>query len=111
MDVELLVVPDCSNGEHAAVLLRAALDDVGLGTVRFRTTIIATLDEAQRRQFIGSPTILINGDDPFLTPGAQPAIACRTYPGGTGPVGIPELRDLREALKHAADATAPANRG
>jgi hypothetical protein len=102
MDVELLVVADCPNERPAAVLLRTALDDVGLTAVDVRTTVIATIDDADQRSFVGSPTILINGRDPFPAPGAPAALACRVYPSLAGPVGVPTLRELRQALKRAA---------
>lgn len=102
MDVELLVIQDCPNEEHAAVRLRDALDDVGLLSAPFRTTVINTLAEAEGRGFVGSPTILIDGRDPFAEPEAPPALACRVYSGATGAVGVPPLRELRQALKRAA---------
>jgi len=77
MDVELLVVSDCPNGPIAAAMLRTALDDVGLTSTTFRTTVIDTKQRAEQRGFIGSPTILIGGLDPFVEPGRAPALARR----------------------------------
>ena len=104
MDLELLVTPGCPHREPAAVLLRAALDDVGLTTGQFATTVITTAEEADRLGFIGSPTIRVNSQDLFAVPGAQPALACRIYSGTSGPTGIPPPRDLRQALRRAAAA-------
>ena len=104
MDVELLLVADCPHEQPAASLLRAALDDVGLTTVQFEVTVIATHEEAERRAFGGSPTILLNGDDPFQVPGQPASVACRIYPGGGG---LPDPRALRQALKRAAVDGAP----
>jgi hypothetical protein len=103
MDVELLVVPGCPHEKPAAVLLRSALDDIGLTAVDFELTVIATEVDAERRGFVGSPTILLNGIDPFEVPGQHASVACRLYPG-TG--GLPDLRTLRQALKRAAFDTA-----
>jgi hypothetical protein len=102
MNVELLVVADCPNENPAGALLRTALRDVGLAGVDFATTVIGTLQQAERRGFTGSPTILINGSDPFAEPGRLPALACRVYPHPDGPTGVPDLRHLRQALQHAA---------
>jgi glutaredoxin len=99
MDVELLVVPDCPHEEPAAALLRSALDDIGLSAVEFQVTLIDTQEDAERRGFVGSPTILLDGVDPFETPGQPAAVACRVYPG---PGGLPGLRTLRQVLKRAA---------
>lgn len=99
MNVELLVAPDCPQEEPAAALLRSALDDIGLHSVRFEVTVIDSLESAQRRGFVGSPTILLDGVDPFATPGQPASVSCRLY---AGPDGLPEIRDLRQALKRAA---------
>jgi hypothetical protein len=104
MDVELLVTADCPHETPAAALLHAALDDVGLSGVGITTTVITTVEEAERRGFIGSPTILIDGVDPFAERGHAPALACRVYLTPSGPDGIPDLRALRQSLKRAADA-------
>ena len=104
MDVELLVVPDCPNEAPAAALLRTALDDVGLARIPFTTNVIDTQAQAEGRGFIGSPTILIDGDDPFAEPGQPAAVACRIYRNATGPAGVPDLRLLRQALKRTAAA-------
>jgi hypothetical protein len=79
VDLELLVTPDCPHQESAAALLRTALDDVGLVGTEFKTTVIASADDAHRLGFSGSPTFLVNGQDSFAVPGAQPTLACRLY--------------------------------
>jgi len=79
MDVELLVVSDCPSERAATVLLRTAFRDVGLSRTRFDTPVIASQHVTAHRGFIGSPTILIDGSDPFAEPGRGPAIACRIY--------------------------------
>jgi len=53
MDVELLVVPDCPHEKPVAVLLRSALDDIGLEAVTVELTVIATEEDARRRGFVG----------------------------------------------------------
>jgi hypothetical protein len=111
MDVELLAVPDCPNEAPAAALLRTALSDVGLARIPITTTVIDTVSQAERRGFIGSPTILIDGDDPFAEPGQPAALACRIYRNTTGPAGIPDLRQLRQTLKRAAAAAILQERG
>jgi hypothetical protein len=50
----------------------------------------------------GSPTLLIDGTDPFPVPGAPPALACRLYPGADGrPAHAPSVSALRVALQQA----------
>ncbi|WP_431884114.1 hypothetical protein [Micromonospora gifhornensis] len=103
MDVQLLVVADCPNEGAAAVLLRRALDDVGLSTVRFTTRIVTDQAEADQLGFTGSPSVFIDGRDPFAQPGQRPALACRLYRDAAATSGVPPLAGLRQALKQAAD--------
>jgi len=99
MEVELLVVPGCPHESGAADVLAAALKDIGLGTVGYTVTVIDSQDDAEQRHFVGSPTFSVDGADVFAEPDRPAALACRIYPGGGG---VPELRDLRQALKRAA---------
>jgi hypothetical protein len=84
-------------------MLRSALLDVGLTGISVTTTFIDTLRQAERRAFTGSPTILINGNDPFADPGRSPALACGVYPHPSGPTGLPDLTMLEHTLKRAAE--------
>jgi len=101
VDVELLMVAECPHEHDAAVLLRTALDEVGLVSTGFRTTVVASPHEAQQRGFIGSPTVLLDGADLFSAPDQAPGLACRVYPTPTGSAGVPALRELLRALKRA----------
>lgn len=111
MNVELLVVPDCPNAARAELLLRVALDDVGLSGVLPTKTVIDTQEAAAHRRFMGSPTILVDGADPFAEPDGKPGIACRLYANPTGPSGVPALSALRKALKQAATTRKELNDG
>ncbi len=101
LQIELLVVPGCPNEAVAAELIATALADTGVAATVTRTLLV-TEAEAQRRGFIGSPTILLNGLDPFSVPRATVGLACRLYSTSDGLAGVPPLRDLRQALKRAA---------
>lgn len=101
MDIELLVVPDCPNEAAAAELITTAVVDTGV-QVTVTHTIIVSEDQAEQRGFIGSPTILLNGMDPFALPEAAVGLACRLYSTPDGLRGVPGLRDLRQALKRVA---------
>jgi len=106
MKVELLVVPDCPNESPMAELLRTALRDVGLDGVSVKRTLVSSQEQAERRHFTGSPTVLVDGIDPFPTAG-PPSMACRIYLHTDGPSGLPELGALRRALKQAAARNLP----
>ncbi|GAA3803470.1 organomercurial lyase [Streptomyces chiangmaiensis] len=67
---------------------------------------VADQEQAARLGMTGSPTVLINGVDPFAVPGTPPSLSCRLYRESDGRVdGAPSVSDLREAL-NAADSTA-----
>lgn len=104
IDIELLVVPDCPNEAVAAQLIATAVADTRVQATVTRT-IIASQDQAQQRGFVGSPTILLNGSDPFARPNAPVALSCRLYPTPDGLRGVPALRELRQVLKRAAAAS------
>lgn len=102
MEIELLVVPDCPHEAAAAELITTAVAETGVqATVTH--TVITSQDQARRRGFAGSPTILVNGSDPFEDPAAPAAMACRLYPTPEGLRGVPALRELRRALKRVAE--------
>ena len=98
LDVELLVVPVCPHADAADELLRTALDAAGLRGTAVRVSVINFEHEAEERGFVGSPTILINGLDPFAEPGRPAAVACRVYTGMAGPSGLPPADELQRAL-------------
>lgn len=61
--------------------------------------VVSTSDEASELGFLGSPTILIDGNDPFAEVGAGPGLACRIYRTPDGPAGAPRVAELRDALQ------------
>jgi hypothetical protein len=101
VEIELLVLPDCPNEAIAVELITTAVAETRVRATVTRTTI-ASQDQARQRGFIGSPTILLNGSDPFAPPEAPVALACRLYSTPDGLRGVPGLRELRHALKRVA---------
>ena len=101
MEIELLVVPDCPYEDSAAELITTAVEDTGV-KANITHTRIASEDQARQRGFIGSPTILLNGSDPFAQLEAAVALACRLYYTPDGLRAVPRLQDLCQALKRVA---------
>lgn len=101
MDIELLVIPDCPHVDAASELIATALADTRVKATVTRT-IVDSQRQAQQRGFSGSPTILLDGLDPFARPDAPVSLSCRLYSGPEGLQGLPALRDLRQALKRVA---------
>lgn len=98
MDVDILYVPDCPNLERARRRLREALDAAGLVAV-VREREVLTAEAAVRVGMRGSPTILINGHDPFDPHGDGASVSCRLY-GVDGAIdGSPSVSQLLAALR------------
>ena len=97
MDLTVLAVPGCPN---APVLGRRVSEVVaGRPGVTIRLVEIADLAAASRYGMCGSPTLLVDGFDPFARPGAGPAVACRLYRDERGQAsGAPSVAALRRVL-------------
>jgi hypothetical protein len=106
VDVDLFVIPGCPGSEEASVLLRTALDDIGLTGTSFAVHVIDSDDAARVRRFAGSPAFVVDGVDLFETENSEGSMACRIYPTRDGPRNLPLLQNLREALKEQAARTA-----
>jgi hypothetical protein len=99
MELILLTVQDCP---HAAVFearLAAALAGRPDTVVRHRE--VADDREAAQAGMCGSPTLLINGADPFAVPGQIPGLACRLYRDATGRPAAPPVEAIRRAVEQA----------
>ena len=98
MRVTLLYTPDCPNWRTVAALLDELTAELALD-VDHRE--IDGLAAAERHGFAGSPTVLIDGHDPFPSE-AVPSLSCRLYPAATGLERVPPAEELRTALRTAA---------
>jgi hypothetical protein len=101
VDVAMLYFEGCPHARAAEANLRAALANLDIGDagdVVVRKQLVDTVEEAERVGFLGSPTILIDGHDPFATPGATPGLSCRVYVTDVGLAGTPTVTQLRDAL-------------
>ncbi|MER6994406.1 alkylmercury lyase family protein [Streptomyces sp. NPDC000410] len=99
MRITVLTVADCPNARPALERVTAALDG---RPALVRLIEVADEAEAARLGMYGSPTILIDGTDPFAPPGAVPSLSCRLYRDADGTVsGVPDESALRHALAGA----------
>lgn len=64
-------------------------------------TVIDTDDAATAVSFRGSPTVHVDGVDPFADPSAPVGLSCRLYPTPVGYAGSPTLDQLRAAVQCA----------
>ena len=93
----VLAVPGCPGAglleERIACVLGSRRD------VTVSRHVIADEQEAARRGMHGSPTILVDGPDPFAGPGQAASVSCRLYRGSDGrPEGAPSVSQLCQAV-------------
>ncbi len=99
MDITLLYFEDCPNWKLADQRLTAIAAERGDITVTRH--LVDTLAEAERTQFHGSPSILVDGVDPFAEPGSGVGLSCRRYLTPEGYEGAPTFEQLRAVLADA----------
>ena len=98
MEIDVLYVADCPNRTLTRHRLDEALKGAGLGSATIRQHEVRSDEEAARLGMRGSPSILIDGRDPFAEPGQGTSLSCRLYPGDAGPTGAPSVEQLVAAL-------------
>lgn len=103
MQIRVVYFEGCPHADEAR---RRLVEVLGAdGAVEMRC--VADAAEAEREQLHGSPTILIDGIDPFIPQGVAPMASwsCRLFDTESGPAGVPSLAQLRTALQRARLAT------
>jgi len=98
LKVELLYFDGCPSYRMAERLLREALAEQG-ASAEIAMIQIADDDDAKRAKFVGSPTIRIDGVDPFRYDEANDGMECRIYVTPEGLKGWPTKAMLEEVLK------------
>ena len=98
LTVTVLYFDDCPNWRAADERVREALTRAGRDDVRVEHRLVATAEEAEAVSFRGSPTVLINGHDPFADPDAAAGLSCRVYRTQAGLAGAPTVEQLLAVL-------------
>jgi hypothetical protein len=98
MRLELLRVPGCPN----VTLLHQRLEQALAGhptPVEVAHRVVEDLQAAAAVGMTGSPTLLVDGVDPFAEPGLSPSVSCRLYRGADDRAQrAPSVAQLRQAL-------------
>lgn len=98
MRVELLYFDGCPNWKVAEERLTEALSVLGRDDVTLERRLVETPEQAEELGFIGSPTLRIDGVDPFATGAEQVGLSCRVYATAAGLSGSPTTAQLLEVL-------------
>ena len=100
MDVTLQYFDDCPNWKitdrHLRTLIAEQARDATL-----HHQLINTPEAAAEHGFRGSPSVLIDGTDPFADPGAPVGPGWRVYLTENGRASAPTLHQLKGAINAA----------
>jgi hypothetical protein len=92
MRVSIVYFDDCPNWRMAKERVDAALAALDRSDVAVELVRVDSEDDARRAGLHGSPTVLIDGRDPFAPPDAPTALACRAE-------GAPTVDQLLDILR------------
>ena len=98
MVVTLLFFDGCPNWQTTNDNLEALAVELGFD---FDRCHVETDEDAQRLQFRGSPTVLIDGRDVFATGDEPIGLSCRMYRTSHGLAGAPSVGQLRGVVTAA----------
>jgi hypothetical protein len=97
VDVRLLYFDGCPNWRLAEWRLREAVQLCRPGT-DVQLVSVGTPEDAERLAFRGSPTVLVDGRDPFADACSPVGLACRLFPTPDGLRGAPTVEQLVAVL-------------
>lgn len=100
MKVQLLYFEGCPSYRHALENLKAVLSEQGINA-DVEMVHVNSLAEAQRLNFLGSPTIQIDGVDLEGADAAKAGVGygCRVYKDGEQMRGWPSVDQIRAGLR------------
>lgn len=106
VQIDFYYYEDCPSHDTALERLRAVMQQVGIHA-EVSVTKVETDEEAERYQFIGSPTIRINGQDIDPPPDDAPyMLGCRAYRRADGRITpLPSEDLIRSALQATINST------
>lgn len=97
MKVTIRYFDACPNWEVADARLHEALLTTG-ADAEVAYELVNTQEEAERLRFAGSPTILLDGADPFPAETQSFGLTCRVYRTEAANEGSPSVQQLVAVL-------------
>lgn len=98
MEITLQYFDGCPNWQLARDRLRQALRSTGRGEGAVTYERIESPEQAERARFRGSPTILVDGRDPFGDEDTPVGLSCRIFRTEAGAEGAPSVLQLVKVL-------------
>jgi hypothetical protein len=98
MRIALTYFDDCPNWQVAYERLAVALVTAGLEDTVIERALVTSEEEAVTLGFAGSPTILVDGVDPFREEAPHAGLSCRLYMTPDGMQGAPSVDQIAAVL-------------
>lgn len=98
MKITIQYFEGCPHWKLADDRVRHVLQDVSGDDVTVEYQVIDAPETADRLGFHGSPTILVDGRDPFIAGVEQVGMSCRVFRTEDGVQGAPTEAQLRTLL-------------
>jgi hypothetical protein len=98
----------CPHWRSSYERLNEVLAETGYDHITVWLELVETPEEAERLRFAGSPTILLDGEDPFAADATGGfGLSCRVYRTSEGPGGSPTKAQLGKVVAaHLGDQEA-----
>lgn len=103
MELTLQYFDGCPNWTILEQRLAEVLN--GRSDVRVIRQLVQTNEDAVRLGFHGSPTVLIDGVDPFADEHIPVGLSCRVFHTPTGFAGSPTVDQLRDVIPGPGSAS------
>lgn len=102
MKIEVLYFEGCPNYLPAVEIVRKTLNSLGRKN-KIHQVEIHTQAEAETMEFVGSPSIRIDGADiePWARTTKTFGLSCRTYLQGSQRGGVPSRDQVRRAIEES----------
>ena len=98
MKITIQYFDGCPHWQLADKRVQSVVRGLDRDDVKVEYQLIDSPEAAARVGFHGSPTVLVDGRDPFVT-GAEPVgLTCRVYQTEAGAQGAPTEAQLRKIL-------------
>jgi hypothetical protein len=98
VDITIQYFDGCPHWKLADQRVHAVLERLDMRDVKLAHQLIDSPEAAEQAQFRGSPTILVNGRDPFAAGDEPFGLSCRVYQTDQGSQGAPTEAQLISAL-------------
>lgn len=104
MNITIQYFDGCPHWKLADRRVQTVLRRLDRSDVRLEHQLIDSPEAAERLRFRGSPTILIDGRDPFANKDQPFGLSCRVYETEDGPQGAPTEAQLQRLLEQDSPA-------